>query len=86
MSLVVALGSNLGDRQANLRQARESLLKHFQLIKFSSILESAPVDYFDCRTAAILPGLVGFVFAPAQIYGLLKVQLPQPASDACSTF
>ena len=47
MSLVVALGSNLGDRQANLRQARESLLKHFQLIKFSSILESAPVDYFD---------------------------------------
>ncbi|MBT3983034.1 MAG: 2-amino-4-hydroxy-6-hydroxymethyldihydropteridine diphosphokinase [Bacteriovoracaceae bacterium] len=47
MSLVLALGSNLGDRMQNLKNAMLELSKDFDLIKVSSIYESVPVDYLD---------------------------------------
>lgn len=47
MELVLALGSNIGDRQSNLNKAKELLKNHFELVKESQILNSAPVDYLD---------------------------------------
>lgn len=42
----IALGSNLGDREANLREALERLgeLPHTELLRESSFMETEPVD------------------------------------------
>ena len=46
MSLVyIALGSNLGDRAANLAKAREMLADDIQVLKRSSIYRTAPWGY-----------------------------------------
>jgi 2-amino-4-hydroxy-6-hydroxymethyldihydropteridine diphosphokinase len=41
---VVALGSNLGDRQAHLDRAIEQLARHLQGLRVSSVYETEPVD------------------------------------------
>jgi 2-amino-4-hydroxy-6-hydroxymethyldihydropteridine diphosphokinase len=46
LSLVyIALGSNLGDRAANLAKAREMLADDIQVLKCSSIYQTAPWGY-----------------------------------------
>ncbi|MDH5580640.1 MAG: 2-amino-4-hydroxy-6-hydroxymethyldihydropteridine diphosphokinase [Bdellovibrionales bacterium] len=45
MELIIALGSNIGERRANMQKAKEYLSVHFTLIKESKIIESEPVDY-----------------------------------------
>jgi 2-amino-4-hydroxy-6-hydroxymethyldihydropteridine diphosphokinase len=46
LSLVyIALGSNLGDRAANLAKAREMLTDDIQVLKRSSIYQTAPWGY-----------------------------------------
>jgi len=45
MSLVISLGTNLGDLEANLQQARVFLFEHFKLISESKIFKTKPVDY-----------------------------------------
>lgn len=45
MSIFIATGTNLGDRQKNLAIAREILSTHFVLIAESRIYESPAVDY-----------------------------------------
>lgn len=47
MSLIIATGTNLGDRELNLQNALEKLSLHFQLISKSRIYESAAVDYLN---------------------------------------
>lgn len=50
MSLVyIGLGSNLGDKRANLAKARDELLNivHVEILKESIIEETEPVDYLD---------------------------------------
>ena len=42
--VVVALGSNLGDREWNLRRAIRELGRVVRLVKLSSVYETAPVD------------------------------------------
>jgi 2-amino-4-hydroxy-6-hydroxymethyldihydropteridine diphosphokinase len=62
LSLVyIALGSNLGDRAANLAKAREMLTDDIQVLKRSSIYQTAPWGYseqddfynqvLDCETS-----------------------------------
>jgi len=44
----IALGTNVGDRQANLREARRLLSEAgIRISKLSSIYETEPVDYLD---------------------------------------
>lgn len=45
MSLFIATGTNLGDRKANLLEAKNLLHQHLQLIAESRIYESPAVDY-----------------------------------------
>jgi 2-amino-4-hydroxy-6-hydroxymethyldihydropteridine diphosphokinase len=47
MSLVIATGSNIGDRENNLLEAQHLLQSKFKLIAKSRIYESAAVDYKD---------------------------------------
>ncbi len=47
MPIVIATGSNLGDRKSNLEHALLKLQEHFNLIEQSRIYESSAVDYFD---------------------------------------
>jgi 2-amino-4-hydroxy-6-hydroxymethyldihydropteridine diphosphokinase len=44
VSVVVALGSNLGDRAYNLRRAVEELRRVIDVVRVSSFLETDPVD------------------------------------------
>lgn len=45
MPIVIATGTNLGDRKNNLRTAKNILAKHFLLMEESRIYESPAVDY-----------------------------------------
>ncbi len=47
MELILALGSNIGDRTQNLCTAKTFLQKHFTLVKESKVVQSEPVDYLD---------------------------------------
>jgi 2-amino-4-hydroxy-6-hydroxymethyldihydropteridine diphosphokinase len=44
MKIAIALGSNLGDRQAHIRGAIEALLAAFSPLRVSSFHETEPVD------------------------------------------
>jgi 2-amino-4-hydroxy-6-hydroxymethyldihydropteridine diphosphokinase len=44
MKVALALGSNLGDREAHLRGAIEALLPAFSHLRVSSFYETTPVD------------------------------------------
>ena len=47
-TVYLALGSNIGDREANLREALRLLTESgIQILKLSSIYETEPVDYLD---------------------------------------
>ncbi len=45
MSLILATGSNLGNREKNLERARKKLNEYFSFIAQSRIYESPAVDY-----------------------------------------
>lgn len=45
MALIIATGSNLGDRLENLANARKALEKNWKLIAASRVYTSAAVDY-----------------------------------------
>ncbi|OUR92893.1 2-amino-4-hydroxy-6-hydroxymethyldihydropteridine diphosphokinase [Halobacteriovorax marinus] len=45
MPLIIATGSNLGERELNLLNAQNCLEEHFQLVSKSRIYESSAVDY-----------------------------------------
>jgi 2-amino-4-hydroxy-6-hydroxymethyldihydropteridine diphosphokinase len=47
MSLILATGSNLGDSQLNLNQAKLRLCKEFKFISESRLYTSKAVDYLD---------------------------------------
>jgi len=47
MSLILATGTNLGDKIKNLQTAKEKLSQHFEFIAESRIYESTAVDYTD---------------------------------------
>lgn len=45
MPLILALGSNIGDKESNLEKARDLISYHFDIIEEGKILKTAPVDY-----------------------------------------
>ncbi|PIK14267.1 2-amino-4-hydroxy-6-hydroxymethyldihydropteridine diphosphokinase [Halobacteriovorax sp. JY17] len=45
MPLIIATGSNLGDRFSNLKKAKEKLSNYFSLIEESRVYTSEAVDY-----------------------------------------
>jgi 2-amino-4-hydroxy-6-hydroxymethyldihydropteridine diphosphokinase len=47
MSLIISLGSNLGDKRLNIQLAKEELKKVFKLKQESSLYTSLAVDYLD---------------------------------------
>jgi 2-amino-4-hydroxy-6-hydroxymethyldihydropteridine diphosphokinase len=47
MSLIIATGSNLGDKKSHLKSAKVLISKHFNLIAQSQIYSSPAVDYLD---------------------------------------
>lgn len=47
MSLIIATGSNLGDRLNNLERVTDTLQNNFKLIATSQIYESKAVDYLN---------------------------------------
>jgi len=47
MSLIIATGSNLGNRTQNLTKALEHLKTSFEFIAQSNVYESEPIDYLD---------------------------------------
>jgi 2-amino-4-hydroxy-6-hydroxymethyldihydropteridine diphosphokinase len=47
MSLIIATGSNLGDKEHHLNQAKEKLKEHFKFVAASNIYASEAVDYQD---------------------------------------
>ena len=47
MSLIIGLGSNLENREANLNKAVKLLDKHFNKIALSSIFESEAIEYLE---------------------------------------
>lgn len=47
MTLYLGLGSNLGDREATLRQAVRLLAERFTVVAVSGLYETAPVGYTD---------------------------------------
>lgn len=47
MSLIIATGSNIGDKTYHLTLAKKLLCSHFKFIAESRIYQSDPVDYLD---------------------------------------
>lgn len=47
MTIIVALGSNLGDREQNLAQARLRMAQSVSILATSRIYQSTPVEYQD---------------------------------------
>lgn len=47
MSLIIATGSNIGDKLKNLEQVTNRLKEEFDFIAQSEVFESEAVDYFD---------------------------------------
>lgn len=47
MSMIISLGSNLGDRELNLKRAKWILSSRYEMVAESSIYSSEAVDYTD---------------------------------------
>ncbi len=47
MSMIISLGSNLGDRSLNLKRAKWILSSRYELVAESSVYSSEAVDYTD---------------------------------------
>src|SRR5262245_4903829 len=69
--VAIALGSNLGDREANLRDAARVLGEHVQDLRLSSFIETAPVgvgqqpNFLNAAAVGVTP------LAPRELLDLL---------------
>lgn len=70
----IGLGTNLGDRPANIKNAGLELIKHkdIDIIKESSIEETDPVDFIDQPKFLNQVILIKTVAAPTALLHLLK--------------
>ena len=58
-TVAIALGSNLGDRRANLQHAVDRLSAHLENIRVSTFIESDPVGVFEPQPTYLNGALVG---------------------------
>lgn len=72
MDVYLGLGSNLGDRQANLAQAVELLGQRLDIEKVSSIYETEPVGYKDQPLFLNAVCRVQTDIGPLQLLSLVK--------------
>ena len=63
--VAIALGSNLGDRDAHLRWAIARLHEHLTHIRTSSFIETDPVDVPDAQPRYLNAAVVGETTLPA---------------------
>jgi 2-amino-4-hydroxy-6-hydroxymethyldihydropteridine diphosphokinase len=76
MSLIIATGSNIGDKIKNLQLAKSEISKHFDLIAESGIFESSAVDYTDQPDFynQVLEFKIPSLKAPAVLDTLLSIE------------
>lgn len=72
MDVYLGLGSNLGDREANLRRAIDLLSQHLTVIKIAPIYETEPVGYQDQPSFLNTACLVSTELLPDQLLVLVK--------------
>jgi 2-amino-4-hydroxy-6-hydroxymethyldihydropteridine diphosphokinase len=65
VTVAIALGSNLGDREAHLGFARDQLALSLTRFRMSSIVETAPVDVIGEASPFLNAAAVGDTDAPA---------------------
>lgn len=68
----LGLGSNLGDREANLRKALSLLSRHMQLVVVSSIYETEPWGYLAQPKFLNMACGVHTRLEPTELLGVLK--------------
>ena len=76
MKVAIALGSNLGDREAHLRNAIAALLPAFSPLRVSSFYETEPVNVPGAQPKFLNAAAIGesALSAPAVLDGLLRVE------------
>lgn len=72
MDVYLGLGSNLGDRQANLERAVELLGERLRMVKMSSVYETEPVGYKDQPLFLNAVCRVQTDIGPLQLLSLVK--------------
>jgi 2-amino-4-hydroxy-6-hydroxymethyldihydropteridine diphosphokinase len=77
--VVIALGSNLGDRRAHLLRAAERLTEVLDDIRLSPILETAPVDVLEAQPPYLNAVVVGQCALPPRdlLAHLLTIEAEQ---------
>jgi len=74
----LGLGSNLGDRQANLDRALELLSQRLRLVKISSIYDSEPVGDIEIRMGRTGPtGAPRVIDIDVLLYGDQAIETPE---------
>jgi 2-amino-4-hydroxy-6-hydroxymethyldihydropteridine diphosphokinase len=76
MKIAIALGSNLGDREAQLRGAIEALVRVFSPLRASSLYETEPVDVSGPQPMFLNAAATGesLLAAPAVLDLLLAIE------------
>jgi len=72
VDVYLGLGSNLGDRQANLERAVELLGERLRMVKMSSVYETEPVGYKDQPLFLNAVCRVQTDIGPLQLLSLVK--------------
>jgi 2-amino-4-hydroxy-6-hydroxymethyldihydropteridine diphosphokinase len=72
VTVYLCLGSNLGDRQVNLKKAMEYISQRMRIEKTSSVYETEPVDNVEQPRFLNMVCQASTRLAPAQLLALLK--------------
>src|SRR2546426_525753 len=72
MDVYLGLGSNLGDREANIRSAIALLSQHLAIVKAAPIYETEPLGYADQPSFLNTACLVSTELSPEELLRLAK--------------
>ena len=96
MTIYLSLGSNVGDRGANLREAIARLAPSVRVLRVSPIYETEPVDYADQRwflnlaleaeTGLSPHALLARTRTIERALGRVSVRFPKGRAPSTSTF
>jgi 2-amino-4-hydroxy-6-hydroxymethyldihydropteridine diphosphokinase len=71
-TVYLGLGANLGPRKTNIRKALKLLREKVEIVKVSSLYQTAPVGYTDQPDFINAAAEIRTVFSPRQLLRLLK--------------